>query len=517
MTENLEKGNLGKSDETIENFPKTVILEEKTPEDDEVGKVGSIEKESLNETEVQKGESSKIEVENEVINNVKIQENDNLSASPSSTSDHITEETHEKSVNDYSTSPPVDSPNDSTQSTQDDSNLVLETVPDTHPSETIIEEVYANQNPDEQKTENLQESSKNQENIQLDQKIDLFEAEKSQSENSNQVPQNEKSEIGEVNAENEGKSENESNNEENLEKTELIQEEDEIIESQEDQDIQDDEPDQTEEITEAIDNPITQNDLSEAKNEENKESIDSTIKHQQIIEDFHESPKNDSPCFHEHHLDPNEEHHHFHQIENDPLDQNENLPQDQIETPLEGHSSNPNSPIQESIPNHQKFKNEKTENIHWISSEYIKFHQRLESVFSNLNSQYLQNKFIKSIFIILVIILVVWILKPGPDYVIFKVIEKNDESFFQTLQDSIQSEFNSTKKKLDEKVKNLKSRSEEDQALVRIFDSLKKIQQLETGFQVQVIESHSEIWKALDDRNTPSSPPREIKIPIPLD
>ena len=52
--------------------------------------------------------------------------------------------------------------------------------------------------------------------------------------------------------------------------------------------------------------------------------------------------------------------------------------------------------------------------------------------------------------------------------------------------------------------------------IIEILKGLEGVKELETQFQSQVIDSHKDIWEALDYRRTPCSPPQEIIISVPL-
>lgn len=151
------------------------------------------------------------------------------------------------------------------------------------------------------------------------------------------------------------------------------------------------------------------------------------------------------------------------------------------------------------------------------ASAYTELHQALYSHFSSFQSKYLQDPITRFSFYLLSTLTLLYLLWPSSNKCKLQIKIQKDSNFFKDLLTTVEQESNKTKKVIQEKLSELNRLDQDDQVFSGIFRSLKKIQDLETDFQVQVIDSHAEIWDEIEKRNSPLSPPREIKIPIPLD
>ena len=186
-------------------------------------------------------------------------------------------------------------------------------------------------------------------------------------------------------------------------------------------------------------------------------------------------------------------------------------PSQSLQPPGDGPDSTQTNP--DSIPE----ANNTNHANHANPSPYTSLHSTLESIFSNFQSKYLQDPLIRFSFYLLSSLSLLYLLWPSSKSCHIQVKIQRDATFFKDLLKAVDDESEKTTKVINEKLSELNRLDQDDQVFSGIFRSLHKIQELETDFQVQVIDSHAEIWNEIEIRNTPLSPPRVIKLPIPLD
>ncbi|OMJ84992.1 hypothetical protein SteCoe_13829 [Stentor coeruleus] len=97
---------------------------------------------------------------------------------------------------------------------------------------------------------------------------------------------------------------------------------------------------------------------------------------------------------------------------------------------------------------------------------------------------------------------------------VYKITKESDLSSAKTLEKLIDDQYEILKSAIIQKQPTLKEESSDAQYLNLILENLERIKDLEAGFQVQVIDSHKEIWDAIDSRKLPQ--PRNITLSIPF-
>lgn len=112
--------------------------------------------------------------------------------------------------------------------------------------------------------------------------------------------------------------------------------------------------------------------------------------------------------------------------------------------------------------------------------------------------------------------IVIWLLLPIKKLTDYKITTESDSSSVKTLEKLIDDQYEMLRAAITQKQSTPKEESSDAQYLSLILDNLERIKDLEAGFQVQVIDSHKEIWDAIDARKTPLSPPRHITLSIPF-
>jgi hypothetical protein len=110
----------------------------------------------------------------------------------------------------------------------------------------------------------------------------------------------------------------------------------------------------------------------------------------------------------------------------------------------------------------------------------------------------------------------IWLLLPIKKSTDYKITTESDSSYVKTLEKLIDDHYEMLEEAIMQKKSTPKEESSDAQYLSLILENLERIKDLEASFQVQVIDSHKEIWDAIDARKTPLSPPRHITLSIPF-
>ncbi|OMJ65952.1 hypothetical protein SteCoe_37378 [Stentor coeruleus] len=97
----------------------------------------------------------------------------------------------------------------------------------------------------------------------------------------------------------------------------------------------------------------------------------------------------------------------------------------------------------------------------------------------------------------------IWLLFPMKKSTVYKITKESDLSSAKTLEKLIDDQYEILKSAIIQKQPTLKEESSDAQYLNLILENLERIKDLEAGFQVQVIDSHKEIWDAIDSRKLP--------------
>ena len=204
----------------------------------------------------------------------------------------------------------------------------------------------------------------------------------------------------------------------------------------------------------------------------------------------------------------------------DPITSSSTEPEEEAQSPFNQSDLNPTKSESEADSDtelNSSSKDAYSDSIQEKSSFFTQYHQNFESLFLNFQSNYLKHPVLRFYFYLFSLISFFYLLWPSSNMCNFQMNIQKDTNFFNDLLKTVDDESDKTKKIIKEKSAELNRVDQDDLVFNGIFRSLLKIQELETDFQVQVIDSHSEIWNEIEKRNSPLSPPKEVKIPIPLD
>lgn len=233
-------------------------------------------------------------------------------------------------------------------------------------------------------------------------------------------------------------------------------------------------------------------------------------------EDFNQT---EAGChLHEHNTDydhPDEDHQNTidSQFNIDTSSEEEKIPskyeQDLNEEINVGNNKNPMQNTSEEIP--------KSFNQNIVYIKYIQLHDNTKILIFSFFSKYLANQDLRALFYIFLVLFVAYLLYHSGGGVEYKISQVNDNNCLPGLLRIIDAETEKTKKVLEEKLKKDPTSTDESKIIEDIFESLQRIQDIEADFKAQVLESNIGIQEIILARNTPTSPPRRISIPIPLE
>ena len=157
-----------------------------------------------------------------------------------------------------------------------------------------------------------------------------------------------------------------------------------------------------------------------------------------------------------------------------------------------------------------------SEYSHKILTIMIEFAEYVESYAISSYRTIRSHEILRLIFVYSSILLLIYLLYPSGTKASYK-ISYVEESSENSLLKLIDSDYDSIISQLSQKESHKPSQeSQESLQLLTILKSLNYIKNLEAEFQSQVIDSHKEIWEALEERRTPLSPPHNIRISFPL-
>ncbi|OMJ92570.1 hypothetical protein SteCoe_4579 [Stentor coeruleus] len=171
---------------------------------------------------------------------------------------------------------------------------------------------------------------------------------------------------------------------------------------------------------------------------------------------------------------------------------------------------------QETIESEQKNLNFTSNSKNIIVTYLILFAETTESYVINLLKITRENEFSRIATFYLFTFIAIWLLLPIKKATDYKITIESDLSTSKTLEKLIDDQYEILKEVIMQKESTPKGESSDAQYLNSILESLERIKDLESNFQVQVIDSHKEIWDAIDARKTPLSPPRHITLSIPF-